>query len=962
MLRTRGWAAWCAGVAVMWLSLSAHAAMPAAGAMIRNQAVATFRACLDDTCATVSDEQRVSSNIVQTLVQAVPGIDLVSGQQRIGQPGGRVLFAHVLTNTGNDSDRYQLCINNVAPQISAWQLYADDNSDGQPDSLIPLMDQTDADGCLDTPTALLAAGDSLQVVIAADIAPSASTGTSAALTVQARSEANNALVASNTNQIALVNGPVIDVVKKIDSPYARSPGGPLTVTLTWQNTGTETATDVVIEDILPLQSVAGVNAGLQYVPGSARWSSTGALVLTDDGDDGAQGTAPLTMDFCAYDTGAVEVRCQDRVRAVISRVTPGATASLTFAVTVAPGLQDGDRLLNTARYFYRNAAGDLSFGEPVPFDSNTVALRIRSSAQTPGVVANNDNGDSNPGTDDLSDSGNIVSHAAVGQGAQLTFSGVIWNTGDGEDRFDLRVFTNQNRTGGALADPFPAGTAFMLLRADGYTPLTDTNGNGLPDTGPLPRPDSNGLCPARFVVNSAGDACGLVVSVLVSLPPDAVGGPRHATLAASSVTDETVRNAVTLRLADIVASTVDITNDRAADGSAPGEGAGPEAAPVTVVPITPGGSAMLVLVVNNRGSVQDNFDLSVSGSDFIPGQLPAGWQVQLLSDAGAGNCSATSAVLSNTGLIPGGQSRVVCARVTAPASAGNGQQSLYFRALSPTTGAQDIKHDAVQINTAPALSLTPDQIGQVMPGSHVLYVHQVTNTGSEPLSNVLLTGDPDAALDNGWSVVLFEDTDGNGDWGPADQPLPAGTPLATVGGDGILAVGESVTVFARVFAPANAAYGITNTKTISATAQGVTLSVSASAQDVSTVSNTQVRLSKEQALDQNCDGVPDGPGSCTGAGCFVYTRFQAVPGQHCVIYRVTALNNGGETMHQVTLNDRTQPFTSMLAAATDCQSPSGACTGAVVAPADYGTGDISVNVGELAAGETATLIFGLRVE
>src|SRR5690606_332781 len=198
-----------------------------------------------------------------------------------------------------------------------------------------------------------------------------------------------------------------------------------------------------------------------------------------------------------------------------------------------------------------------------------------------------------------------------------------------------------------------------------------------------------------------------------------------------------------------------------------------------------------------------------------------------------GDCSATSAVLSNTGLIPGGQSRVICARITAPANAGNGQQSLYFRARSPTTGAQDIKHDAVQINTAPALSLTPDQIGQVMPGSHVLYVHQLSNTGSEPLSNVLLTGGPDAALDNGWSVSLFEDTDGNGDWGPADQPLPAGTPLATVGGDGILAVGESVTLFARVFAPANAAYGITNTKTISATAQGVTSSVSASAQDVS---------------------------------------------------------------------------------------------------------------------------------
>src|SRR5690606_19352275 len=189
MPMTRWGTAWLAGAVVAGLGLSVHAAMPAAGTLIRNQAVATFRACLDDVCATVSDEQRVSSNIVQTLVQAVPGIDLVSAQQRIGQPGGRVLFAHVLTNTGNDGDRYQLCINGVSSQISAWQLYADDDSDGQPDSLTPLMDQTDADGCLDTPSALLAAGDSLQVVIGADIAPSAGTGTNAALTLQARSAA-----------------------------------------------------------------------------------------------------------------------------------------------------------------------------------------------------------------------------------------------------------------------------------------------------------------------------------------------------------------------------------------------------------------------------------------------------------------------------------------------------------------------------------------------------------------------------------------------------------------------------------------------------------------------------------------------------------------------------------------------------------------------------------------------------
>ena len=81
-----------------------------------------------------------------------------------------------------------------------------------------------------------------------------------------------------------------------------------------------------------------------------------------------------------------------------------------------------------------------------------------------------------------------------------------------------------------------------------------------------------------------------------------------------------------------------------------------------------------------------------------------------------------------------------------------------------------------------------------------------------------------------------------------------------------------------------------------------------------------------------------------------------------MIYRLTAANTGAQSMYEVTINDRTQPFTTMLSAATRCQLPSGDCSADVVAPAESGTGDVSVNVGELKAGETAVLIFGLRVE
>jgi len=173
-------------------------------------------------------------------------------------------------------------------------------------------------------------------------------------------------------------------------------------------------------------------------------------------------------------------------------------------------------------------------------------------------------------------------------------------------------------------------------------------------------------------------------------------------------------------------------------------------------------------------------------------------------------------------------------------------------------------------------------------------------------------------------------------------------------------VGESLAIFSRIFAPASVAYGITNVKTLTVTADGAGNTLTDTATDTTTTSNTNVSITKEQALDADCDGVPDGPGSCSGDDCFVFTRFEVSPGQHCVIYRLTATNTGAEPMYQVTINDRTQPFTSMLASATECESPASTCS--VTAPPDASTGDVSAEAGLLGPGEAAVLIFGLRVE
>ena len=950
-------------VGLLLASAFAHGATPAAGTLIKNQASASYRACLDDGCTEQAEAQRVTSNLVQTLIRNVPGLELLSDQGKPAVPGGFVYFSHVLTNTGNGPDRYQICVDNVSSAFTAWTVYRDEDGDGQPDVGGALFDDADGDDCWDSLTRTLIADETFSLVIEAELTDTVTPGQQPSLQLQARSNEDAAIVMVNTDEADVVDGPVIEVAKSLSEREGRSPAGPVTVTLEYRNTSDQTATSIVIEDQLPTTTVNGAAAGMTYVAGSARWSQTGSTVLTDDGEDGNQGNLPDLMDYCAYDEDATNPDCQDRVRAQVAELPPGGIGILTFEVMIDSGAAAGDRLRNTARFYYANQAGDTVFGSPSPFSTNSVNYRVIGKALQPAVVANNDPADSLAGSDDVADSGNRVEVAAVGQGGTVVFDNVIWNTGDGEDSYDILLDSARDRQGAALVSPFPPNTVLQLYKADGATPLVDTDGNGVSDTGPIPLPDALGQCPARFVTDTVSGACGVRIVLRATLPPDALGGPYSVTMMARSISDASVSNAVSDILLAVLANSVDLTNDQPVNGSAPGEGAGPEASPVRTLSIAPGSQGAFVVYINNTGPRQDNYELQASSNNFSAGALPDQWQVAWHRDGGSGDCSSLSGALTSSGLVPAGGSRLMCVQVSVPASESGGQTvPIYLRALSPTSGVSDIKQDAVQVVAGPALSLTPDQVGQVAPGATTVYSHQLTNTGNVDLASVLLSATPPAAADNGWAVTLYEDSNGNGLWDASDTVIVDGTPLQTEGNDNLLTVGESLSIFARVFAPANAAYGTVNIKTLTVTAQGASQVVTDAATDTSTVNNTDVAITKEQALDANCDGVPDGPGSCSADGCFVYTPFQATPGEQCVIYRLTATNTGAQSMYEVTLNDRTQPYTSMLAAATRCTAPDGDCAADVSAPADAATGDVSVNIGELRAGQQAILIFGLRVE
>src|SRR6185369_14155141 len=150
--------------------------------------------------------------------------------------------------------------------------------------------------------------------------------------------------------------------------------------------------------------------------------------------------------------------------------------------------------------------------------------------------------------------------ATAPQGGTVLFTNIVQNTGNGVDTFDIAIATTS----------FPAGTTFNLFQSDGNTPLVDSTGNGIPDTGPL-------------AINQSYS-----IVVRVTLPSGtAGGGPYTAQKTARSRVDNTVVATANDVLTTITTSSVDLTANAPLPGGA-GAGPGPEAAAVVSNTSNPG--------------------------------------------------------------------------------------------------------------------------------------------------------------------------------------------------------------------------------------------------------------------------------------------------------------------------------------------------------------------------------------
>ncbi len=873
---------------------SAHAAAPAAGTNISNIASASYTDSTGNT-------KTVSSNIVTTTVLPVASFTLIADRTANANANNQVSLSHTLTNTGNGSDTFTINVADVTSgdqyDFSNLKVYLDANKDGVPDSQTPVTSVT------------LAAGESVNLIVQATTPTTGAGGAALSagdlgkLTITAQSTLDNTLTATNTDTVKITNGAVISVIKSasvtaIDATQASPTAREVEYKLVYQNTGNTTATDVTVTDLLP--------AGLTYVANSAKLAG----VAQTDGVD-ADG-----YKFVETTSGSGK----GTVTLTIPTLAPNTTGTLTFKVRVDQNTPAGV-IRNTAYVDPDGPSGPEGDTPSNPNDVNILSIKK-------GTINDNQNdayADAEKTSATAKDNQIVIASIKQGEVAEFSATGqggepiVIHNTGNVNEEFTVSVDKGTDGAGG-----LPAGSIVTLYQADGVTPFIST--------GSIP----------------SGGTYNLVAKV--TLPASySTSSAIKAILTTSPKSDATKTDKLDLVISQVTPATVDLHNGDASNttGSVAGASGKDTGLDIDVRSTKPNQAVNFPLQIDNSGVTGDNFNLGIDPAHA----LPAGWDVKFYVADGSGN--PTGAPLTNTGNINGGSNIKLVAVVTPPANAPAGDQQVYFKVSSPATGLSDVMVDKVTVQADRKLSLQNDRIGQVAPGGTVVYKHTLTNTGN--IDEGATTGSLPFTLTNdqsgnGWVTSLFIDVNNDGNIDAGDT-LVTGNDLAAV--TGAITRNTSVNLLIKVQAPSNATPGTPSSVifTINPTSVGGVAHASISNTDLTTVTEGQVRLVKDQALVDCTTG--------TGA-TYTQNTVSAKPGE-CVKYRIVATNEGNATVTNVVISDNTPSYTTLKAITSVSPLATSATLQNTASYVDGYTGTVSAEQSPLAPNASATLEFVIKV-
>jgi len=859
------------------LAPSLMAQIAPSGAVIGNQATATY---VDANNVT----RTAFSNLVQTTVTAVYKGTITPDNTKYATPGSQVIFPHVYTNTGNAPDSATLGTSTVSGSLSNVHIYADANGDGVPDNT------TDISG-----TSLpVAPGAAIKFVVVATLNAGASAG-SYTLRVTGVSAGGGVVTGTTSNYdtdtVTESNNGVINVTKSMS---AAGVGGTSTVTLTYTNTGNNTATAVAIIDDLAAQ---GLN--FTYVANSGKWNGT---AFND-------GSAPSGLTW----TTAANV-----ITATVGSVAPGVTGTITFNVLVGTPSSYPATFSNYAKYNYNDGSAVVP-GASSYINTNTVTLAFNGTAAvkytagtatfTQGLPAS--------GSPNTSPATSIIPSAQYNQGATITWTQTITNKGQVTDTYNLSLDTTGAGTGLDPTIPganqFPSGTIFQIYRTDGRTPVTDSNGDGIVDAGPVA---ANGTV---TVVLTATLPAGTTISSSTTYIVNLVATSTNAT--ASNFTTPGLQDVIQDEV--IISSTKNASVDVGANaGNTIGNGTGKTGESAGPYSGNPGTMIVIPFWVFNTGTnaAPDAYNLSFryagtsAVGDLTPpltpftgaqtgsvppavGTIPA-WTVLIAPNTGS-SCSTYGAPVTASSVIAASGNAEYCLLLQVPASYSANTYHFVIQAQSSGTGAIDQMAVQATVNTLHSVSITPNNQGTVYAGGTVVYKHVVTNGGNVTETTTSLLTPTLQATPDGWTVSVYADTNSNGVLDSGDASITTPYTIAS------LAPAASLTYFIVVQAPASANPGDQQVATW-ALSLASNSSTSISVTDTTTVVFGQLKLVKSQQSvahtgASTCVTTPPG-GWTTGS--------QTATSKDCVFYQIVATNTGTTSVTNPAISDSAPPYTA----------------------------------------------------
>lgn len=830
------------------------------------------------------------SNLVQTTILPVYSVNLTANNSKNVVAGQTVYFNHVLTNTGNEVDQYNFAVTNNTGDnydFSNLSVFLDKDNDGVPDG-----------------TAIssysLGAGESVGLIVAANVPSGATVSQNGLLTFTVNSLNNATGTKTNTDTATVTNQSALVVRKKFSQTTVAN-GDVVTVRLDYQNLGSTATGSVTLTDAL--------DSSLVYQPNSGEnWNGTTVNPSTGSND-------PAGINYSVT---------SNTVTAVISSIAANATGYIEFKIKVNKTTAGAINNTVNFQYDHDNNAATATISDL----SNIAVLNVAP------IYAVKINGS----VSDVNNSTTVVATSAA-QGGQLTFNNYVWNTGNSTDRFNL-VLT---------ASTFPAGSQIEFYRADGITPLLDSNGDGIPDTGLL----------------SAG--ANLPIVVKVRLPSGyavTVDTTFEVSPQAQSLGDLTKTSLIKDQgnlLATTVARLVDLTNSPENNGLGNGnvDNAGNPWKTITVsTSINPvaGGQAIFPLKVSHTGIGTEYLLSANASSDFTSLTLPNGVnRVRFYISANGSNCNALGSETGKTIYLNNAESQLICAVVDVDQLNSSLTTPIYFRVLSTSyvsgnnssNPSQDIIKNAITIqsvNSVAQVEFTPNSRGQVSPLGTVIYSHLLTNN-----TDVDYTGNYSFLTNNDqveFNSTLFYDVNANGIFDAGDLAIRS---LADLPG-GKLAAHTQVKLLLQVknLVANNLAQANNSTINLTNNSNGQVL---ASITDVTTVRQTQLKLTKLQARDFDCNGTADESFTANSLNIGNQANGQG----QCVLYKVILTNTSATSLSSAfTFRDMTPAYT-VLSQSPICT----ACSG-MTAPTVGNAGAVSGTLNSVAANQSYEFNFGVR--